>query len=388
MQRSDERILTTHAGSLPRPPALTRLLAQRERGEAVDAAALEEASRAALSAVVAKQRTAGVDIGNDGEQRRESFFLHLRHRLSGIGGAWQRSPRADIERYPAFKQAFERQAAGKEAVGSFAPPKAVGEVRHLGAAPVQRECAELRALIEESGAGFAEAFVTAPSPGIVAAAIRNEHYASDDAYLAALGAALRIEYEAIAASGFLLQLDCPELALERHVSFQDRPLGDFLGFAERVVDTINGALDGIPRERVRMHVCWGNYEAPHDCDVPLPEILPILRRAKVGALMLPFANPRHAHEVRYLEQGLGEDQLVVAGVIDTLTNVVEHPEVVAERIERVARLLGDPRRVIAGTDCGFDTSAGMGRVAEDVAWAKLAALRDGARLASRRLLGE
>ncbi len=183
-----------------------------------------------------------------------------------------------------------------------------------------------------------------------------------------------------------MQLDCPDLALERHISYQDRPLADFLGFVERVVAAINRALEQVPRERVRLHVCWGNYEGPHDLDVPLAEILPIIRQAQVGGFVFPFANPRHAHEYHCFEQGgLDDDQLLVAGVIDTLTNFVEHPEVVAERIERVARALGDPRRVLAGTDCGFDTSAGMGRVAEDVVWAKLGALRDGARLASARL---
>jgi 5-methyltetrahydropteroyltriglutamate--homocysteine methyltransferase len=387
MERSQERILTTHTGSLPRPKELTQLLVRRARGETVDARALDRAGQAALRWVVPKQIAAGIDIGNDGEQRRESFFLHLRRRMSGFGGSWERWPRADIEHYPAFKRALEQQLAVKEAVSSFTPPKAIGEVRYVDAALVHRECTEFRAVLAETNPRFVEAFLTAPSPGIVAAAMRNEHYASDDAYLAALGAALRIEYKAIAGHGFVLQLDCPDLALERHVSYQSRPLGDFLGFAERVIDTINAALVNIPRERVRMHVCWGNYEAPHDCDVPLPEILPILKRAKVGALALPFANPRHAHEVRYLEKWLGDDQLVIAGVIDTLTNFVEHPELVAERIERVARAVDDPSRVIAGTDCGFDTSAGMGRVAEDVVWAKLAALRDGARLASQRLFG-
>ena len=385
MQRSRDRILTTHTGSLPRPKELTQLLVRRARGEAVDAAALERAAAAALRWVVPQQMAAGIDVGNDGEQQRESFFLHLVHRMSGFGGSWKRWPRADVEHYPAFKQALEQQAAAKEAVGSFSPPKAIGAVRYVDASLVHRECADFRAVLGETGSRFVDAFLTAPSPGIVAAAIRNEHYDSDDAYLAALGEALRVEYEAIAGHGFVLQLDCPDLALERHVSYQDRPLGEFLGFCERVVETINRALVNIPCERVRMHVCWGNYEAPHDCDVPLPEILPILKQAKVGALSLPFANPRHAHEVRYLEKWLGDDQFVIVGVIDTLTNFVEHPEVVAGRIERVARIVGDPRRVMAGTDCGFDTSAGMGRVAEDVVWAKLAALGEGARLASQRL---
>ena len=386
MRRSEERILTTHTGSLPRPAELTRLYARRARGESVDEAALAAAGRRALGRVVPRQIAAGVDIGNNGEQQREGFFLYLRHRLSGFGGSWRRSPRGDVERYPIFKEVMQRQLAGKDAVSNFAPPKAVGEVRYLDRALVDGECRDFRAALDAAGAGFIEPFLTAPSPGIVASAVLNEHYAGEEAYLAALGAALKVEYDAIVGHGFLLQLDCPDLALERHVSYMDRPLGDFLAFVERVVAAINAALADVPRERVRMHVCWGNYEAPHDCDVPLAEIWPLLRQTKVGAFVLPFANPRHAHEVRCLERlPLAEDQLIVAGVIDSLTNFVEHPEVVAERIERVARAVGDPRRVIAGTDCGFDTSAGMGRVAEDVVWAKLRSLSDGARLASARL---
>jgi 5-methyltetrahydropteroyltriglutamate--homocysteine methyltransferase len=386
MQRSEQRILTTHTGSLPRPAALTQLYARRARGESVDEAELDAAGKRALAWVVPQQIAAGIDIGNNGEQQREGFFLYLRHRLSGFGGSWQRSPRGDVERYPLFKEAMQRQLAGKDAVSNFAPPKAVGAVRYLDPALVHRECGDFRAVLDAAGDRFVEPFLTAPSPGIVAAAVLNEHYASEDAYLASLGAALKVEYDAIVGHGFLLQLDCPDLALERHVSYMDRPLGDFLGFVERVVAAINAALVDVPRERVRMHVCWGNYEAPHDCDVPLAEIWPVLRRAKVGGFVLPFANPRHAHEVRCLEtMPLAEDQLLVAGVIDSLTNFVEHPEVVADRIERAAQAVGDPRRVIAGTDCGFDTSAGMGRVAEDVVWAKLKALSEGARLASERL---
>jgi 5-methyltetrahydropteroyltriglutamate--homocysteine methyltransferase len=272
-------------------------------------------------------------------------------------------------------------------VSNFAPPKVIGDINYVGAAEATRECTDFREVLERrksAGAkGFAEAFLTAPSPGIVVAAIRNEHYDTEEAYLAAVGRALQVEYEAIAAQGFLLQLDCPDLALEHHISFQDRPIGDFLNFVERVVATINDALRNIPRERVRMHVCWGNYEGPHDRDVALETILPLIGRMNVGALVLPFANPRHAHEVRCLEgKAIADDQIVVAGVIDSTTNFVEHPEVVAERIERVARTLGDPKRVIAGTDCGFDTSAGAGRVADDVVWAKLRALSEGARIAS------
>jgi 5-methyltetrahydropteroyltriglutamate--homocysteine methyltransferase len=228
--------------------------------------------------------------------------------------------------------------------------------------------------------------MSAPSPGILATAVRNEHYDTLADYLAALGAALQVEYEAIVDNGFLLQIDAPDLALERHVTFKDRPVCDFVAFVEQVVATINRALANVPRDRVRLHVCWGNSESPHDCDVPLADILPALLCANVGGLVLPFANPRHAHEFRCLRQHpLADGQVLVAGVIDSLTNFVEHPQVVADRIERLAAFVGDPSCLIAGTDCGFDTSAGWGRVAADVVWAKLASLREGARLASLRL---
>jgi 5-methyltetrahydropteroyltriglutamate--homocysteine methyltransferase len=386
MRRSEKRILTTHTGSLPRPPELTRLYVRRARGESVDAAELERLGRAALRGIVQKQAEASVDIGNNGEQQREGFFLHIRHRMSGFGGSWQRRTRADALRYPVFRQMMEQQLAAREAVSNMGPPKAIGEVRYLGSAAIEAECADFKAALDETGTHFVEPFLTAPSPGIIAGAMKNEYYDSEEAYLAALGSALREEYETIVKQGYLLQLDCPDLALERHLSYQDRPLGDFLGFVERVVAAINTALENIPRDRVRLHVCWGNYEGPHDCDVPLADILPIIQKAEVGGFFFPFANPRHAHEYRVFERlPPADDQIIIAGVIDSLTNFVEHPEAVADRIERVAAAVDDPHRVIAGTDCGFDTSAGMGRVAEDVVWAKLKALAEGARLASERL---
>jgi 5-methyltetrahydropteroyltriglutamate--homocysteine methyltransferase len=386
MRWSEERILTTHAGSLPRPAELVRLYARRARGEAVATGEIEAAGRAALDRVVPKQIEAGIDVGNNGEQQREGFFLYVQHRMSGFGGSWQRRQRADVLRYPVFQRMIQEQQAGRTAVSNFQPPKAIGAVRYLDPAAINAECDDFRAVLDETEGGFVEPFLTAPSPGIVAAAMKNEHYDTEEAYLDALAEALRVEYEAIVAHGFLLQLDCPDLALERQISYQDRPLADFQGFVERVVAAINRALANVPRERVRLHVCWGNSDGPHDQDVPLADILPIIRQANVGGFVFPFANPRHAHEYRCFENGvLEDDQILVAGVIDTLTNFVEHPEVVAERLERVAAAVGDPRRVLAGTDCGFDTSAGMGRVAEDVVWAKLKALADGARLASERL---
>jgi 5-methyltetrahydropteroyltriglutamate--homocysteine methyltransferase len=389
MQRSDNRILTTHTGSLPRPAALTQLYARRVRGEQVDAQAIEAGGRAAVRAVLAKQVETGIDVINDGEQTRESFVLYLRHRLTGLGGTSIRPMSADIDAYPAFQRDFQSRGGAKEAVSNRDRlPKAVGAVTYVDPSIVKRECAEFRSTVEPFAGRFVEPFLNAPSPGILAAIVQNEHYDTFDNYLAALGAALKVEYDAMVQAGFVLQLDCPDLALERHTSYRDRPLGDFLDFVDAVVATINTAISDLPREKVRLHVCWGNYEGPHDRDVPLREILPIVLKASVGGFVLPFANPRHAHEYRVFEtMPLADDQIIVAGVIDTLTNFVEHPEVVADRIERVARAIGDPRRVLAGTDCGFDTSAGMGRVSEDVVWAKLAAMTEGARIASQRLFG-
>jgi 5-methyltetrahydropteroyltriglutamate--homocysteine methyltransferase len=388
MRWSDERILTTHTGSLPRPAELTRLYVQRTRGASVDPAELDRLGKAALRHVLDRQIEAGIDIGNNGEQQREAFFLYVRHRMSGFGGSWKRWPRGDVERYPLLKKQMAEMLSAREAVGNYEPPRAVGEVRYVDDSELKAECADFRAALDEKGGAFVEPFMTAPSPGIIAAAMKNEHYDTEDAYLAALGDALRIEYEAIVANGFLLQLDCPDLALERHLSYQDRPLGEFLGFVERVVETINRAIVNVPRDRVRLHVCWGNYEGPHDRDVPLEDILPILQKAEVGGFVLPFANPRHQHEWRVLRKfPLADDQIIVAGVIDDLTGFVEHPEVVADRLENVARAIGDPKRVMAGTDCGFDTSAGMGRVTEDVVWAKLKAMSDGAKIATQRLFG-
>jgi len=387
MQRSTSRTLTTHAGSLPRPRELTRLYALRARGEAVEASAIDRAGRDAVRAVIRKQHDAGIDVGNNGEQQRDSFFLYLKSRLSGLGGSWERPSRADVDRYPEFKRMWTEQHAARTQVSSLGGlPKAIGAVRYLDARAIDDECRHFNAVLAENPNVFVEPFMSAPSPGILATAVRNEHYDTLANYLAALGQALKVEYEAIVGSGLLLQIDAPDLALERHITYKDKPVAEFVAFVEQVVATINDALRNVPRDRVRLHVCWGNSESPHDCDVPLEDILPALQQASVGGFFLPFANPRHAHEFRcFTKHPLKDDQILVAGVIDPLTNFVEHPDVVADRIERVAAVIGDPSRVLAGTDCGFDTSAGWGRVAEDVVWAKLKSLRDGARLASGRL---
>ena len=387
MRRSTERILTTHAGSLPRPENLTTLFVRRARGEGVGTDEIAAAGRAALRAIVPKQVEAGVDVGNDGEQQRDSFFLYLKERLTGLGGTWQRPSRADVDRYPEFKKLYLAQTSSKARVSpNEGLPMAVGEVRYVKPDAIEAECRDFTDVLNANPGAFTDTFMNAPSPGILAAAIRNQHYDTERRYLEALAEALRVEYEAIVRAGFVLQIDAPDLALERHISFKDKPLSVFVEFVENVVAVINNALRNIPPDRVRLHICWGNSESPHDADVPLEDILPAVQQAKVGALYLPFAGPRHAHEFRCFKRfPMRDDQILIAGVIDPLTNVVEHPEVVADRIERVAAVLGDPAKVMAANDCGFDTSAGWGRVSPDVVWAKLRTLRDGARIASERL---
>ncbi len=385
MQHSEHRILTTHAGSLPRPRALVEMFARLSQGEAVEREALDAAVEAATRRVIAQQAASGIDIGNNGEQPRESFFTYVRHRMSGFGGVSQRPVMKDITHYRSFLDLKLAEYA-RVMVNLMSAPQAVGEVRYVDRAPVEKECADFRRLLAAEGAHFVESFVTAPSPGIVASAMMNAYYESLERYVEALGEALRTEYEHIVAQGFILQIDGPDLAMERHTLFADRPLRDFLDFVDLVIAVINRALVNVPRERVRLHVCWGNYEGPHIFDVPLDDILPHIYRAEVGALMLSMANPRHAHEYRsFTRYPLPEHLALIAGVIDTTTNYVEHPEVVADRLERVAAAIGDPYRVLAGTDCGFDTAAGLGEVAEEVVWEKLSALRAGADLATKRL---
>jgi 5-methyltetrahydropteroyltriglutamate--homocysteine methyltransferase len=385
MQRSEGRILTTHAGSLPRPRKLVEMLVAGSRHEAVDAAALAGAVDEATRHVVAQQLAAGIDVGNDGEQGRESFVTYVQHRLSGFAGETQRPIMRDITHFQSFLQ-LKLPEFSRTSVSLVRTPQAVGPVRYADSTPLQRELEGFAQVTAQQSARFVETFATAASPGIVVAAMRNAYYDSEDAYLRAVADALAAEYEHIAARGMVLQVDCPDLAMERHTSFADRPLADFLAWIERGIEALNRALANVPADRVRMHVCWGNYEAPHIFDVALEEILPILYQARVGALVLSMANPRHAHEYRcFARQPLPDPMLLIAGVIDPTTNYVEHPEVVADRIETAVRAAGDPRRVLAGTDCGFDTAAGLGNVAEEVVWEKLRALRAGADIASARL---
>lgn len=385
MQKSDDRILTTHTGSLPRGEALTAMMIRLSRGEPVIEAEFEREVEDRTHLAARRQLEAGIDIGNDGEQGRESFVTYLRHRLSGFGGKSQRPVMRDITAFPSFLK-LKLPSFQKEMVDLVGAPQVVGEVTYLGLKPVDLECARLARVADSEKGAFREMFMTAASPGIVTAVFLNNHYETHEQYVNAVADALKPEYERIVEQGFLLQIDSPDLAMERHTSFADKPLDEFLTFVEMNIAATNRALENIPRDRVRMHACWGNYEAPHHLDVPLEAILPLLYQAKVGALVLPLANPQHAHEWRCFQRmPLPNDMLLVAGVIDTTTNFVEHPETVADRIEQVASAIGDPTRVLAGTDCGFDTAAGLGSVAEEVVWEKLRSLRAGADIASKRL---
>ena len=385
MLSTKSHFLTTHSGSLPRTKDLVELYVALSRGEEVDKSKLEDAIYTSTDAVIQNQINSGIHIGNNGEQTRESFFSYVRHRMSGFGGASNRPPFQDMVDYPSW---VDLKLSGYlDGVSLISAPQAQGEVTYTNKDPLEKEIDQFKDFLSKEDSPFEETFMTAPSPGIIAAAMEDVFYGDMDAYLEALAAALKTEYDAIYSAGHVLQLDCPDLAMERHVYFADKNDAEFIEFINKVIKAIDTALTDIPKESVRMHVCWGNYNGPHDSDIPLKTILPSLINAKVGALMLSMANPRHAHEYRLLtKENLPEDMLIVAGVIDTTSNYVEHPEVVADRIEAVVSSIEDPQRVIVGTDCGFDTAAGFRDVAEEVVWAKLKALSTGAEIASKRLL--
>jgi 5-methyltetrahydropteroyltriglutamate--homocysteine methyltransferase len=388
MPPSTERILTTHAGSLPRPQSLIALHTAKYGGKIVEEAAMAEAVAAATRAIIAKQIEVGLDIINNGELGRESFFTYVQHRMTGFGGSGSRPIMADLTRYPGSLERRRQAMGSQERVDLLKAPKAIGPVSYINPTPIEQECRQLQQLLAEIGGGSSQAFVSAPSPGIIAAAMQNDYYEDMATYVAALGAALATEYQAIHKAGFVLQIDAPDLALERHTLFQDKPLADFLAFVRLVVRAINQALAGIPADQVRLHVCWGNYEGPHDCDVPLEDIWPEVSQINAGAVMLSMANPRHGHEYRlFADPAFLGGKRLISGVIDTTTNYVEHPQVVADRIERVATAVGDPRRIMAGPDCGFETAAGSKMVIEAVVWAKLRSLVEGAAIASQRLFG-
>ena len=380
MKCSETRILTTHTGSLPRPQGLVEMLGSLSRGEAVDQAALDTAAQEATNNVVSAQLDSGVDVINNGEQSRISFSTYVTQRMSGFGGSWTRRGHRDQNEYPSLVRPRVVQLMRDV-------PTCVGPLNYERLDLVERECRQLIDAASASGRLPEELFMTAASPGIVALTLGNRYYDSHEDYVLALAEELRKEYEIIAANGLVLQLDCPDLAMERHISYQDEPLPAFRDVVALHIRAINRALANIPRDRVRLHVCWGNSEGPHHYDVPLEDIVDLLYEANVGALVMEMANPRHAHEHRvYRDRPLPDNLMLVAGVIDTKTNYVEHPRLVADRLHQaVAAAGGDPTRVLAGTDCGFDTSAGSNRVEAGIVWLKLRAMREGADIASREL---
>ena len=385
MQRSDTRILTTHVGSIPRLPALRDLLVRQDRGEAVDGAALAREVEAAIHHVVARQLEAGVDIGNDGEQPRPGFSTYVVDRMTGFGGESKRPLALDLIDFPDYAEILARRRRDSARIGNA--PQAVANVRYTDLAPATRECDLFdRATAAAAPRQFVERFMTAASPGVMATIMLDAHYGSHEKYVMALADEIRREYALIHARGFVLQVDCPDLAMERTRFFGKDPIERFQAAVTLHVDAINHATAGIPADRIRLHLCWGNYDGPHTHDVALEAVLPLLYRARVGALSIPFANPRHQHEYAVLRRHpLPDGMLLLPGVIDTTTNYVEHPEVVADRIMQAVAAVGDKTRVIASTDCGFGTFAGSEMVAPSVVWAKLAALRDGAAIATRRL---
>jgi len=387
MKRSDERILTTHVGSLPRARALSDLLIAEEDRRPFDRAEMDRLAREGVQHVVARQIASGLDIINDGEQPRVGFQTYVGQRLEGFGGISEREPFTDFANFPDFRDIWLNRGMVMSKV--FDAPAATAEVRYKDLAPAIRECDLFDEALGAHPGQVVEPFMTAASPGIVCTTMRNSGaYDSHATYVHAVAQELRKEYELIHQRGYVLQLDCPDLAMERHGMFQHDSLKDFQKAVELHIAAINEACNNIPADRIRLHVCWGNYDGPHDCDVPLADILPIISHARVGAFSVEFANPRHQHEYSALKQyPLPKDKLLIPGVIDSTVNYIEHPQVVCNRILEAVAAVGDKERVIAGADCGFGTFAGWEMVAATVVWKKFEALAEGARLASRQLWG-
>jgi 5-methyltetrahydropteroyltriglutamate--homocysteine methyltransferase len=387
MKTSNNRILTTHAGSLPRGEPLGTMLIDEELGKSVDKSKLEAATESRVAYVLEKQAEVGIDVVNDGEQGRVGFQTYVPQRMSGFGGASKRPFGKEFIEYPQFtKRMLERiPRTGKV----FDAPEAVADIKYRDTQAIDGEIARFKRLSAKLKAPAVEYFMNAPSPGIIATTMLNAHYTSHQAYLDAVAREIRIEYLAVTKAGFVLQIDAPDLAMERVLLYQDLSDSEFAKIVEQHVAALNTALEGIPPERVRLHVCWGNWEGPHTHDVALDVILPVLYQAHVGGLSIEFANPRRQHESAALRKHpLPDKMILIPGVIDPKSNFVEHPEVVAQRIETVAKAVGDRERIIAGVDCGFGTFVGWEWVTEDVVWAKLKTLRAGADLASTRLWGK
>lgn len=384
MQHSTDRILTTHVGSLPRARELSDLLIAQEDGKSVDQARLDALGAEGVRQCVRHQIDAGLDVINDGEQPRVGFQTYVGQRLEGFGGVTERMPFTDFATYPDFGQVWANRGMVMSKV--FDAPAADAEVKYTDLGLARREFDMFDAALSESGGGYLETFMTAACPGIVCTTLGNKYYDTHEAYVRAVAREMQKEYELIHERGYLLQLDCPDLAMERHGMFQHDSLSEFLDAIAIHIDAINESCANIPPERIRLHVCWGNYDGPHDCDVPLADIFPVIREARVGAFSIEFANPRHQHEYTALKKCPVPDGVVlIPGVIDSTVNYIEHPQVICNRILEAVEAVGDRERVIAGADCGFGTFAGWEMVAPSVVWKKFEALAEGARLASKRL---
>jgi len=394
MKTSEERILTTHTGSLPRTRALTRLLVAREQGKEFDSADMTREARAALDIVLGNQIDAGVDIVNDGEVPRIGFSTYVAERISGFGGESMRNRPTDMDKFPEYADFLIRQIGATDDLAKvWNAPEALEELHYDDTLSGARgECALFADGLAALDGGYSETFMTAASPGIVSTTLlraeNNKAYANHRDYVLGIAKELKKEYDYVVSEGHILQLDAPDLAMERVIMYRDRPLGEFLERVELHIEAMNIALADVPTDRVRLHVCWGNWQGPHQDDVPVRDLLPILYKANVGALSIPLGNPRHEHEfTAFRDMPLPDGMVLIPGVIDVTTNYLEHPEVVSNRICNVVDAVGDKTRVIAGTDCGFGTFASYEFVANDVAWAKLGALTDGAKIASKRLWG-
>jgi 5-methyltetrahydropteroyltriglutamate--homocysteine methyltransferase len=381
LKTSTDRILVTLVGSLPRSQAVTDVLFARERGESLDESAARAIIADAVKDAVSHQVASGVDVVSDGEMSKISYATYIKDRLTGFAGDTPREPGQDLVDFPRIL----KRLADTGATAKYKRPRCVAEIRVSDLRPAQTDVDNLQAAINASAP--AEGFLNAASPGVIALFQPNDYYRTQDDYLEAVAEAMRAEYELITGAGLLLQIDAPDLAMGRHTMYRHHTIDDFLSSAARHVEVLNHALRNVPAERVRMHVCWGNYEGPHHHDVPLEQLLPVVVKARVQGLLIEGANPRHEHEWSvFREQRLPEDKVLIPGVISSTTNYIEHPQLVAERVCRYSDVVGR-ERVMAGTDCGFGTFAGFGPVDPDVAYLKLRSLAEGAAIASDRLWG-
>jgi len=379
---SSERILTTHVGSLPRSQAVTDVVFAKEKSDAPDYDAAQSAVLAAeVVEVVKKQVAAGVDVVSDGELSKISYATYIRDRITGFEGDTPREPGLDLIEFPRLL----KKLADTGATAKYRRPRCVAPITVKNMGPVRADIDRLKKAAEAGGP--TEAFMNAASPGTIALFQPNDYYKTPDEYLVAIAEAMRAEYEAIVESGILLQIDAPDLGMGRHTMYKHRTVEEYLKLAERHIEVLNHALRNVPADRVRMHICWGNYEGPHHHDVPMAQMLPIVMKAKPQALLFEAANPRHAHEwAVFRDQKIPQDKILIPGVLSSTTNYVEHPELVAERLVRFAEIVGK-ERVMAGSDCGFSTFAGFGPVDPDITYMKLASMAEGARLASKKLWG-